>query len=446
MNTISITPFQAALANPLVTLPGSKSITNRALLLSMLSQKEVLLKGALFSRDTKIMIAAMQELGIPVHADQENLTISVPAANRDNLKEKASIHIGNAGTAARFLTAFLGTLSSGEYKMDGDEAVRKRPMKGLLDALESMGCQVEYHGEKGFFPFTLRPQGIKTNSVQVDAKASSQLLSALLFVLPFCPSSFSLELVGETVSKPFVTMTCQMMKDFGASFTQEGNTYTNQGVGYPSAPSEYLIEPDATAASYFMCLPLVVGGSVTLKDMGTIRLQGDVEFIEVVSQFGLTITPQGNNLFVERTATEPNFSSENPSFDFNAFSDTFLGLAAIAPLFNKAFTIAGIAHTRHQETDRIAAMATELKKVGQHIEETEDTLHIQPQEIQATTIDTYEDHRVAMSFGVLGCTDLRKDGSAWLSINDPECCGKTFPNFFELLEELRLHSLQSIVS
>ena len=444
MDTIAITPFQAPLANPFITLPGSKSITNRALLLGALGEQSITLDGALFSRDTRIMIAALQELGFSVKPDEENLRISLEAMPRTAIRKHARLHIGNAGTAARFLTAFLGTLPDGEYHLDGDEAVRKRPMKGLLDALEAMGCEVRYGGEPGFFPFTLKPQGVQAKSVSVDASASSQLLSALLFVLPFCPVGFCLELTGETVSKPFVAMTCAMMNTFGAHFKTEGNQFINQSIGYKNPPAQYTIEPDATAASYFMCLPLVVGGCATLKDMGKITLQGDVQFTEVISQFGLRLETQGDHLFVEKD-NDFVLAKEPSVFDFNAFSDTFLGLAAIAPLFKKTFTIAGIAHTRHQETDRIAAMATELKKIGQDISETEDRLSITPQKITSATIDTYEDHRVAMSFGILGCADLHKDGSPWLLINDPLCCGKTFPHFFTLLEELRQTSLQSLV-
>ena len=389
-----------------VTLPGSKSITNRALLLAALSDGPVTLTNALFSRDTEIMAAALNQLGIKVETDAKTRTMRVAGQGGKIPVTNARLHVGNAGTAARFLTALVCLRAGGEYHFDSDPAMYRRPIGGLLDALASQGATASARN----FPFTLRTTGLAGGVVEVDASESSQLLSALLLVASKARTNLTVKLKGETVSQPFIAMTERMVRQFAAR------------------PSAYAIEGDATAATYFQALPLVVGGSLALPGLQSpaTSLQGDAVFVDVLARVRAR---SGNVLLTE---------------DFHAISDTFLTLAALAPLLPGPTRITGIAHTRKQETDRVAGMARELRKLGQEVIETEDSLTITPRPLTpGAQIETYHDHRFAMSFGILGCHDLHGDGRPWLSVKDPGCCAKTFPNFFELLESLRQESLAS---
>lgn len=395
---LPITPFTRPVRGS-VTLPGSKSITNRALILAALVQGTTTLSGALFSRDTQIMIAALRTLGFAVETNETALTIRITGCGGAIPAREARIDVGNAGTAARFLTALVCLRPDGVYHFDGDEAMRRRPISALLDALAMQGAQADSRA----FPFTLRTSGLPGGEVCLDASESSQMLSALLMVAPHAKSPLVVKLKGEAGSKPFVAMTGAMVRQFAAQ------------------PSEYQIEGDASAASYFLVLPLVTGGQLTLNNYGG-PLQGDVKFREVVSAVGSACHAVTQN--------------------FREFSDTFLTLAAITPLLDGPTKISGIAHTRKQETDRVAGMARELTKLGQQVIETEDSLEIHPRPLRpGQIIETYHDHRFAMSFGILGCHDLHGDGRPWLTIQDPACCRKTFPHFFELLESLRQKSL-----
>ncbi len=397
-----------------VTLPGSKSITNRALILAALGPTTVTLRNALFSRDTRIMIAALRTLGFEITADESALTITITGGGGKIPQRDAPIEVGNAGTAARFLTALVSLHPEGTYHFDGDEAMRRRPIGTLLEALEHQGATASARS----FPFTLRTAGLRGGNVQLDATESSQLLSALLMVAPHARAPLTVELKGETVSRPFVAMTERMVQQFSTPVV------------------DYAIEGDATAASYFAALALVTQGQLTINglNLSPAALQGDAEFYRLLAAHQL-ITASDHQ--VATGAQRSGFSA-----DFNHFSDTFLTLAALAPLLEGPTRITGIAHTRKQETDRVAGMARELRKLGQQVIETEDTLEIHPRPLTPhREIETYHDHRFAMSFGILGCYDLLKNGQAWLSIKDPACCAKTFPSFFDLLADLRGNSV-----
>jgi len=422
---LPIIPFTAP-ARGSITLPGSKSITNRALILAALAQSPVTLRGALFSRDTRIMVAALRALGFRVETDEAALTISVRGEGGKIPQAEARIDVGNAGTAARFLTALVCLRKGGVYHFDGDPAMRERPIAGLIDALAQQGATADSRK----FPFTLRTNGLPGGTVTLDASASSQLVSALLLVAPRSETPLHVELLGETVSKPFIAMTERML----AQFDVEAIALAVADATH----SEYAIEGDATAASYFAALPIVAEGSLRVNGLarGTDALQGDTAFFSLLAAQGL-ITHAG-----EQVASTGKSAKRGISADFNAFSDTFLTLAAIAPLLDGPTKITGIAHTRHQETDRVAGMARELRKLGQEVIETEDSLEIHPCPlVSGQIIETYHDHRFAMSFGVLGCYDLHGNGQPWLSIKDPACCAKTFPHFFDVIETLRRASL-----
>ncbi|MEM8549611.1 MAG: 3-phosphoshikimate 1-carboxyvinyltransferase [Verrucomicrobiota bacterium] len=443
MNSYTVTPFTQPVHGS-VTLPGSKSITNRALILAALSRESLTLEGALFSEDTQIMAEALRQLGFTLSADQAGQTLFISGKAGTIPQAQAELFVGNAGTAARFLTAMLALKADGHYALDGTEAMRKRPMQGLLDALRTAGAaEAEHTGQGGHFPFTLKTHGYPGGIISVDASASSQILSALLMTAPLAAGETVVQLAGETVSKPFVAMTLAMMAQFGlAPESTNGGRYAFQAEGsyYYPRPA-YVIEPDATAASYFMALPMVAGGSLRLRQLGDITLHGDIGFTEVMQSLGLDSLTEGTDMVV----SGGEHKAPLPVYDFNAISDTFLTLAALAPLLPGPVSITGIAHTRKQETDRIHAMATELRKMGQGVEETEDSLTVRPdrEALKRTSadapvvIDTYHDHRVAMSFGILGCYDLHDDGRPWITINDPDCTAKTFPHFFDVIESLR---------
>ena len=415
---LAIQPFTRPVRGE-VTLPGSKSLTNRALLLAALCDRPVTLAGALFSEDTHLMIAALIKLGFAVNYDERQNTITVEGHGGKIPAETASLDVGLAGTAARFLTALCAAAPRGTYHIDGLPRMRERPMKGLIDALRSQGAKITCLSQEGFFPIVIEAHGLSGGDVDVDASESSQLLSALLMVAPLATAPIEVALVGG-VRRTFVEMTLRLMTEFGV--TADGNNFRITPGRYLS-PKNYAIEPDATAASYFQVLPLVTGGSLALLGLRApgAGLQGDSAFAEVLVRV------------------------RGPSRDenFHEISDTFLTLAALAPLLDGPTRITGIAHTRKQETDRVAGMARELTKLGQHVVETEDSLTITPRPLKSgVEIETYGDHRFAMSFGILGCHDRHGDGTPWLSIKNPACCAKTFPNFFELLESLRKNSLK----
>jgi 3-phosphoshikimate 1-carboxyvinyltransferase len=452
--SLVIRPFQTP-ARGVAQVPGSKSITNRALILAALADGTTVLTGALFSRDTRILIAALLSLGFEVTADEAAHQIRVTGLGGKIPNTHARLFVGNAGTAARFLTAFLALAKDGCFELDGDEAMRARPMSGLLDALTEAGCRaVRADGTAAtHFPFTLHTTG-KLGALSVDASASSQLLSALLMVLPLSPGA-SVAMKGSTVSEPFVEMTARMCEQFGRALTKlPDGSWTCPAPGAYAAPQPtYAVEPDATAASYFIAVPAVTGYGACVRIDGYAHggLQGDTAFAKVAAACGAVLRPEGGTLIAQSWK-----SILGGDFDFNAFSDTFLTLATVAAIGTAPVRIHGIAHTRKQETDRVLAMATELERLGLRVKPTAAELRADESLSELTifpdksalrktaaagpiSIHTYEDHRMAMSFAVLGSFDLFGDGRPWITIEDPACTSKTFPFFFQALEALRLN-------
>jgi 3-phosphoshikimate 1-carboxyvinyltransferase len=388
------------------------------------------------------MAEALRRLGIPVTEKEVEKTLHVEGQAGKIPAEQAELFVGNAGTAARFLTALCAAAPRGVFKIDGVPQMRKRPMKGLIYTLRDQGAKITCTGEEGFFPITIEAHGLKGGEVAIDASESSQMLSALLMVAPLATAPIDVSLIGN-VRWPFIQMTARLMEDFGQphlGIIGRDRFRIASGTRYVPAKDSYAIEPDATAASYFAALPLVATGEVTLTHLRW-GLQGDTDFLGVIERAGLSVEETFDGFAV---SFAPDLSHRKITQDFNEFSDTFLTLAAIAPLLESKTTITGIAHTRKQETDRVAGMARELKKLGQGVVETEDSLEIMPNldELRKLAaqgmieIETYNDHRFAMSFAILGCHDLLKNGQTWLSIKNPACCAKTFPNFFDVLESV----------
>lgn len=434
-----ITPFTAP-ADSTVRLPGSKSITNRAMLLAALAEGETILEGALFSDDTAIMAESLRRLGFEVEESPAKRRIRVMGTGGKIPTAEAELFVGLAGTAARFLTALCCLSRGGNYRIDGVEQMRKRPMASLLDALEAIGATIV--SNDGFLPIEIKANGLKGGDVTIDATSSSQLLSALLMVAPLAETPVAIRLTNPHYRREYVNMTLRLMEQFG----QSANALSNDGlsitidnsVPYRRAESVYRIEPDASAASYFLALPIVTGGSVSLPGLPDPSLQGDAAFAERIREIGGLVSRNHDDVTCE---FDRNSVARAKKGDYHAISDTFLTMAAIAPLLDGVTRISGIAHTRKQETDRIAGMAKELRKLGQHVVEEEDSLEVHPRPLSSDVeIETYGDHRFAMSFGVLGCHDLHGNGRPWLAIKNPGCCAKTFPDFFAVLESTRLES------
>lgn len=442
-DVLPIQPFTVPVRGE-VTLPGSKSLTNRSLLLAALCQNEVVLTGALFSEDTHLMVEALRSLGLTIDADTAAGTIKVSGQAAGFPSGTTRLYVGLAGTAARFLTALCAAAPRGTYVIDGVPQMRKRPMKGLIDALRALGAEIRCLGEEGFFPLEIHARGLRGGPVSIDARESSQMLSALLMAAPLARDPVEVSLVGG-VRWPFVQMTTRLMEHFGQPAIErlaEDRFRVQSGVPYRLASARYAIEPDATAASYYLALPVLVGGSLrlpALRGPGE-GLQGDTQFMRVLEQVGGRFDAYSGGIEV-RSGTGTLVGVER---NFSEFSDTFLTLAALSPILRGPTLITGIAHTRKQETDRVAGMAKELRKLGQEVIEKEDSLEIHPRPLlRDVEIETYHDHRFAMSFGILGSLDLRRDGRPWLRIHNPACCAKTFPHFFELLESVRQASLHS---
>ena len=439
---LDIAPFVRE-CDTIIRVPGSKSISNRALILAALCTGKVTLEGMLKSEDVDLMIEALGSLGLRVEKKDEGRTIIVEGCGGELPVRNCKIFVGNAGTVARFLTALLSIQKDAVYELDGSPAMRERPMRELLSFLEKNGASCSFNNSDGCFPFRLSSSGLGEIHTDVDATKSSQVLSAILMIAPTISKKYTLTFIGGTVSSPFVDITLSMMRSFSlpSSFSSlfSSNYIELESDGYRTDDFHFMVEPDATAASYFLTLPIAVGGSCHLDGIHEEMLQGDFAYLDVLKKVGVQITKT-------KCGIESSMSTmaNGGNFDFNDISDTFLSLSAVSPLLSSSLTISGIAHTRKQETDRVSAMATELRKLGQSVEETDDQLHINPNlnklrelAVNGIEIDTYKDHRFAMSFGILGCHDLLGNGESWLRINDPNCCAKTFPEFFEKLECLR---------
>lgn len=446
MDPLKVIPFLGK-CSASVSVPGSKSISNRAFILAAMCKAKVNLGGMLISEDVNLMKSALVSLGLRIDGGSKEKNLVVHGCGGDLPIKEQEIFVGNAGTVARFLTALLSVQKGGVYKLDGTEAMRQRPMLELISSLEKYGCKFEFLHEYGCFPFIMKTNGLRGDCWQVDATKSSQVLSALLMIAPLINQKTAIQYPKGTVSEPFVDLTLEMMKSFSSdqeiSYESSGGEITISGVGYNRKALSYSVEPDATAASYFLTLPLAVGGACTVKSVRKTMYQGDSKYSQVLECLGVSVEECDQGITASFSGNR-----KGGEFNFNAISDTFLSLAAISPLLTDTLKISGIAHTRKQETDRVKAMGIELRKLGQNVEETEDSLTIHPnlKSLKAigekgVFIDTYHDHRFAMSFAILGSFNLLSNGKPWLHINNPKCCAKTFPEFFDRLCEIRSRSL-----
>jgi 3-phosphoshikimate 1-carboxyvinyltransferase len=415
-----------------VRVPGSKSLTNRALLISALSQGTTRLTNALFSDDSRYFAEALQALGFDLSFNETRHEITITGLGGKIPAQKAELFIGNAGTAARFLSAFL-TLGTGEYILDGDERMRERPIGDLVASLTQLGAQIEpllmHHSSQIAPPVKITASGLPGGKTTVAGNISSQFLSALLMVAPYAQNLVEITLSTELNSKPYVDMTIAIMRDFGVEIERTGyECFTIHSALY-SPLSDYSIESDASAASYFFAAPAICGGTVCIENISRRSKQGDIAFLDVLAQMGCIMQETKNCILV----TGPT-ELRGLDVDMRDIPDTAQTLAAIAPFATGSTRIRGIASARLKETDRVSATCAELTRLGIHVEEHPDGMTIyplvEPVETQPATIHTYNDHRMAMAFSLIG---LRVPG---IEIENPGCVSKTFPNFFDVLNQL----------
>ena len=420
---IEIQPIRKPI-NATIEVPGSKSYTNRALLVAAMAHGASTVTGALFSDDTHYMSTSLRKLGVEIDADEKRATFHVRGNSGNIPVSSAELYIGNSGTTSRSLTAYV-SLGHGKFVIDGDEPMRRgRPISDLLDALKQIGISARSQFDNGHLPVIIETNGLEGGKTRLDVSKSSQFLTALLLIAPCAKNGMEIEVVGER-EMPYIDITLAVMKAFGVQVINEDYRYFRIAGGQQYQPRVYHIEPDASSASYFFAAAALTGGRVTVQHLHLDSPQGDIQFVHVLERMGCQVTVSDTGI----TVTGPR-QLKGIDVDMRAISDTALTLAAIAPFADSKVTIRNIEHTRWQETDRIHAMVTELRKLGVPVVEHQDGLEISPASITPAAIDTYDDHRMAMAFSLIG---LKVQG---IQINDPECVSKTFPHYFEVLEEL----------
>jgi len=413
-----------------VRVPGSKSITNRALVLAALQSwwRGCVLTGALRSEDSEVMVRGLQQLGFKVAADWPVIRVLehlnehlVPASSAD-------IFVANSGTTMRFLTA-LCAVGHGRYRLDGIARMRERPMEDLLSALRSLGVKAHSEAGNGCPPVIVESGGFLRGQggAVIRGTVSSQFVSALLMIAPFHEiAPLQLILEGSLVSEPYVKMTEAMLRDWGVIWWNPLNGYEFRSESMAHfGVDEYAIEPDASAASYFWAAAAMMDGSVKVQDITPKSIQGDVSFVALLNRMGCQVIREASGITVFGGPVH------GIDADMNHISDTVMTLAAVACFAEGPTTIRNVAHIRHKETDRIAALATELRRIGAGVEESADGLTITPRPLHGAEIETYNDHRMAMSMALIG---LKVPG---IVIKNPGCVAKTYPNFFADLERLR---------
>jgi 3-phosphoshikimate 1-carboxyvinyltransferase len=440
-----------------VEVPGSKSITNRALILAALTARggACTLRGALRSEDTEIMIDCLRALGFRVLTEwDESLVIVGSGAGVPRIPAAgAELFVGNSGTTMRFLTA-VASLGHGRFRLDGVPRMRQRPIQDLLDALHQVGVEAFSENHDGCPPVVVLADGLAGGTVRIRGDTSSQFLSGLLLAAPFAQDSLTIKVDGPLVSSPYVSMTVQMLRQWHlrGNFHLDGQCddlaertilsgmarfgYSPERICFhvpggqcaeyaPHSLRAYDIEPDASAASYFFAAAAITGGRVTVLGLPEKSLQGDVAFVDILADMGCRVERCSSGITVHGRPLH------GIDVDMNAISDTVMTLAAVACFAVGPTTIRNVAHVRHKETDRLAALACELRKVGAEVDELADGLIITPKPLHGATIETYNDHRMAMSMSLIG---LKIPG---IVIGNPDCVAKTYPGFFADLDKLR---------
>ncbi|HVN90759.1 MAG TPA: 3-phosphoshikimate 1-carboxyvinyltransferase [Candidatus Binataceae bacterium] len=404
--------------------PGSKSITNRAMLLAAMATGPSVITDALLSDDTQRMAEALRLLGFTVQVEEGERRIMVEGHGGAIPSSAASLDAGNAGTAMRFLAGFL-TLGRGRYRLDGSARMRQRPIGSLLDGLNDLGVSASSEGSNRRPPIVIdtTSAAFEGGEVTIDASLSSQFVSALLIPAPLWRKGLRLKVIGET-ARPFIEMTLRLMEVWGASSSIAGDLITVPG-GQSYRARDFAVEPDATAASYFAAAAALIGGTVTIAGLRLDSVQGDIGFLRVLEQMGAHVEWRDAGVAVSGTG-----ALRGVDVAMNATPDVVPTLAAIAPFASSPTRIREVGFIRHHESDRISAVATELRRLGASVEEFEDGLAIAPSRLNPARIETYDDHRIAMAFAIAGLKQLG------VRIANPGCVAKTYPEFFEDLRSV----------
>ena len=419
----SITIRPSGPINAAVRPPGSKSITNRALVCAALAEGHSTLTGVLDSEDTQVMLAALRRLGLEIEFDSASATARVTGSGGDYPHRDVDLFVANSGTTMRFLTAAL-TVGNGRYRLSGIARMHQRPIRDLVDALRSLGATLRYAEQEGYPPLEILATGLVGGTTRIRGDVSSQFLSGLLMASPCARGTVEIEVEGPLVSRPYVDMTLSVMRAFGVDVDHhEPSRYL---VPAPTKyhGTDYQIEPDASAASYFWAAAAITGGSVTVHGLGPNALQGDVAFCDCLEKMGCIVQRAADSITVIGRPLN------GIDVNMNAISDTVQTLAAVALFASGPTTIRGVAHIRFKETDRIGDLARELCRLGAEVTQFDDGLRITPRPLHAAEIETYNDHRMAMSLALVG---LRVPN---VRIRDPQCTRKTYPRFFDDLQQL----------
>jgi 3-phosphoshikimate 1-carboxyvinyltransferase len=423
--TLEIQPLTGPLHAPAIRVPGSKSISNRALLLAALADGESTLHGTLDSDDTRVMIEALRALGASIELAADGGMHIRGVAGKPRVPA-STLDVGASGTAARFLTAVL-TLVPGPSRLDGIPRMRQRPIQDLVDALNALGAALHTESPGGCPPVVSDAGRLAGGLADVDASRSSQYVSAVLQVAPYSARDVQLRLKsGVLVSKPYVDVTLAVMREFGAeaAFADAGTLHVSSAKRYRGRT--YTVEPDASTAAYFFAAAALSGGYIRVLDLPGHSAQADMRMLDVLERMGATVTRGPNSVEVRGPAA----GLRGVDVDMNDMPDAVLALAVTAAFANGETVIRNVANLRIKETDRLAALETELRKLGAGADAGRDSLRIRPAPLRAATIDTYDDHRVAMAFALAG---LRVPG---VVIRDPGCVSKSWPEYFETFQKL----------
>lgn len=412
-----------------VDIPGSKSISNRALILAVLNEKNTLLKNMLFSDDTRYMIEALKKLGNKIEVNEVEKTVFV-IPNKERIWNTVELFVGNAGTAMRFLPTYIAT-GTGEVVLTGIERMKERPIRDLVEALEQVNVKIEYMEKDGFPPIKIIAEGLNGGKIKIKGDKSSQYITSILLSAPYSKKPIELEIIGDLVSIPYVEITKKMMEDFGVSIVNNGYKNFVLNPNSYNKTDSYIIEGDCSSASYFFAMSAIAKSKIKLNNIKLDSIQGDIKFLDVLKNMGVEVIGNDTN----SVTVSCNDIVRGISVDMKHISDTAQTLSVVA-LFAKGPTeIKNVYNMRIKETDRIRACYNELTKLGAKVIEKEDGLIIYPKENwdeynKNILIDTYDDHRMAMSFSLAGLNIEN------VKINDPMCVTKTFPNYFDEFEKI----------
>jgi len=422
MDQIAITPVTKPLS-AMVTVPGSKSITNRALLIAAIAEGRSVIENVLFSDDTMRMLDALKQLGFQLAIEESEKRITVNGLGGQIPSSGCDLSIGGAGTAMRFLVPFL-TLARGKFRIDGNHRMRERPIGPLLDAMQRLGASV-YSERDNRCPPVIADSRVpfRGGATHLDARTSSQFVSAMLMPAPLWPEGLRLQVSGDA-ARPFIEMTLRMMEAWGVKWNIDGDTITIPG-GQAYRARRFVVEPDASSASYFAAAAALCGGTVTLQGLSANSVQGDIALLTVLQQMGARVK-------WNRDSVEVSGAGQLRGVDvaMNGMPDMVATLAAIAPFATSPTRIRKVEFIRHHESDRLRSVAAELRRLGASVIDLEDGMEILPSRLHAASIETYDDHRIAMAFSVVGLT------VPGVQIQNPACVAKTFPDFFATLAKL----------